>query len=804
MAEVAVIIEEQPDILEEQPQIPGAQPTVTEEPPQREPVWQKTACCLCYVNCGLEIATVGREIVKIKGDKSNPKSKGYLCQKPQRLNFYGNHADRLTTPLRRNANGVHEPIDWDTALGEIADRLRSVHNEYGGPAFAFYGGGGQGNHLGGAYFKSLFGALGASKYFSALSQEKTGDFWVNGKLFGNQSVHTSEDIEHCDLLVLLGCNPWQANGFQNARNEVNAFKKTTERRMIVIDPRRTEVADVADCHLALRPGTDAYLLAAIIKRIIERGDQDQAFLDQHTSGFDAVQAALLEIVSGTWIEHAGVSEAEVEHAVDLIVAAERMVVRVELGIQQGRNSTLNSYLEKLLYLVTGHFGRKGTNNLHTWIQPLFMDTSGQRSIVTGQEIIGGYLPPNRFADEILTDHPMRARVGWFESSNPANSAADTTRFKEAVSALELSVTIDVAFTETAALCDYVLPAASQYEKAEYVLFTLEWPTNYFHLRAPVFEPLAGSLPEPEIYRRLFEKMELLPEQALIDELTELAKTDRGALLHRAFEVFGERPELVAIAPMLLYLTLGQTLPEGLAGAAPLWVSCQRLVGSYSLQVQRAIGSTLTGVELANQLFDAIVASPTALAFTTHTYDEVWQLVKHGDSRVHLDVPELLAWIGRLDPILDQPDPQFPYVLVAGQRRGGNANQILRDPKWRKADFDGALGIHSSNLADLGGIDGGWLAVTSPVGRLICRVAVDDRLRLGVVTLPNGYGQNVPDGNGGRIVVGPQLNYLTSAQDCDPIAATPYHKNVAVHLSLPSDTEIMAAEQHSQRTTALAQ
>jgi anaerobic selenocysteine-containing dehydrogenase len=165
---------------------------------------------------------------------------------------------------------------------------------------------------------------------------------------------------------------------------------------------------------------------------------------------------------------------------------------------------------------------------------------------------------------------------------------------------------------------------------------------------------------------------------------------------------------------------------------------------------------------------------------------------------------LLAWLGRLDPTLDQPDPQFPYVLVAGQRRGGNANQILRDPKWRKADFDGALGIHSSNLADLGGIDGGWLAVTSPVGRLICRVAVDDRLRLGVVTLPNGYGQNVPDGNGGRIVVGPQLNYLTSAEDCDPIAATPYHKNVAVHLSLPSDTEIMAAEQHSQRTTALAQ
>ncbi len=769
----------------------------------RRTEWTSTACCLCYVNCGIDVAVDGREIVRVKGDKLNPKSQGYLCQKPQRLNFYVNHADRLTTPLRRNADGVHEPVGWDEALRDIARRVRDVHDVHGGVAFAFYGGGGQGNHLGGAYFKSLYGALGATKYFSALSQEKTGDFWVNGKLFGNQSVHTSEDIEHADLVVALGCNPWQANGFQNARNEINAFKKDPERRMIVIDPRRTEVADVADVHLALRPGTDAFLLSAIIKRIVERDGHDVAFLESHTSGFAAVWDTIRAVPVDDWIERAGVTIDDVERAVDLIVAADRMVVRVELGIQHGRHSTLNSYLEKLLYLVTGNFGRRGTNNVHTWLQPLFNDTTGQTSPVTGQEVIAGYLPPNRFADEVLTDHPERVRVGWFESSNPANSAADTARFEAAVAALDFSVAIDVAFTETAALCDYVLPASAQYEKAEYVLFTLEWPTNYFHLRAPLFEPLDGTLPEPEIYRRLFAEMGLLPEQDLLDELTELAATDRPALLARAFEVFAERPELVAIAPMLLYTTLGNTLPDGLAGAAPLWVSCHRLVGVYPTQVQRAIGSESTGTELAEELFDTIIGSTTAVAFTEHHYDEVWDLIRHDDRRVHLDIAEMLEWIDQLETRHPADDEDHPFILIAGQRRASNANQILRDPAWRKNDRDGALGIHPDDLADLGGSDDGWLAVSSAQGRLICRVVVDERLRRGTVTLPNGFGQNVPDGHGGRIVVGPRVNTLTNAQDCDPIAATPYHKNVPVALAVATVEERDAADAHSQRIEQLA-
>ena len=766
--------------------------------------WQSTACILCYVNCGLEVQTDGRAITRVRGDRANARSQGYLCQKAQRLSWYGDHADRLTTPLRRRADGTHEPIAWETALAEIAAKLNALRAEHGADAFAFYGGGGQGNHLGGAYFTALRGALGATKHFNALSQEKTGDFWVNGHLFGDQLCHTAEDIEHTELLVVLGCNPWMAHGFQAARNAVNEIKKTPGRRMIVIDPRRTEVAEVAELHLQLRPGTDAFLLAAMLAIILERGGEARAFLAEHTVGWEEVRSALARIASiDAWIAHAGLARADVDRAVDMILAAGSMVVRVELGIQQSRHSTLNSYLEKLLYLVTGNFGRRGCNGLHTWLQPLFRSSPGERSPVTGQEIIGGLLPTNRFADEVLTDDARRVRAVWVDSNNPANTAADTTRFEAAFRALELSVVVDVAYTETAALADYVLPASGQYEKWEGTLFTFEWPRNFFHLRAPLFDPLPGTLPEPEIYTRLLRAMGDLPPQGELAELVALAAENRGAMMKRAMQMFGENPKLVPIAPVLLYATLGPTLPEGAAAAAPLWAACHRTVMEHTGAVQRALDTALAPPALGEALFAEVLASRSGFVFTAHEYEEIFALVKHPDGKVRLAIPALLDWLGRLDPAAETDDPAYPFTLVAGQRRMHNANQIFRDPGWRKSDPDGALRVHPDDLAALGGRDGGWMAVATKTGRLVTRVEADASMRCGLVALPHGYGQSYPDGQGGRIVDGPRLNLITAHDDCDPIAATPYHKNVAVRLTPVVGAEADDAESRSRRVRALA-
>ena len=768
-----------------------------------EPRWNQTFCILCYVNCGLEVQTEGRKITRVRGDRANERSQGYLCQKPQRLQWYGEHADRLTTPLRRRSDGTHEPISWDAAFAEIAARLNAIHAEHGGEAFAFWGGGGQGNHLGGPYFLALYDLLGATKYFTALSQEKTGDFWVNGRLFGDQRCHTAEDVEHTDLLVVLGCNPWLSNGFQGARDEVNKIKKTPGRRMIVIDPRRTEVADIADLHLPLRPGTDAYLLAAILAIILKRGGEAAEFLSRHTVGWDDVRAVLASTPIEAWVAHSGIPLPDVERAVDMILEARSMVVRVELGIQQSRHSTLNSYLEKLLYLVTGNFGRPGTNGIHTWLLPLYRKSRGERSNVTGQKIIGGLLPTNRFADEVLSDDPRRVRALWVESSNPANTTADTPRFEAAVRALDLSVVVDVAYTETAALADYVLPAAAQYEKWETTVFSFEWPRNYFHLRTPLFEPLPGTLPEPEIYTRVVRAMGALPDDEALAELRALAAENRGEMMKRAGEMFAENPKLVPLAPVLLYLTLGPTLPDGAAAAAPLYAGCHETAMKHTAAVQRALETTAEPPVLGEMLFGKLLASRSGFVFTAHEYDEILQLVKHPDGKIHLAVPEMLDWLARLDPAAEQPDPAYPFTLIAGQRRMHNANQIFRTPAWRKTDPDGALRIHPDDIAALGGRDGGWMAVATRTGRIVCRVESDRSMRRGLVALPHGYGQSYPDGAGGRVIDGPRLNLITAHDDCDPIAATPYHKNVAVHLAPVVGPEAEAAEAAAARVRAVA-
>ncbi|WP_278258025.1 molybdopterin-dependent oxidoreductase [Nocardioides convexus] len=143
------------------------------------PAWQKTACILCECNCGLEVALDGRRLAKIRGDKEHPESQGYTCEKPLRLDYYQNGQHRLDTPMRRRPDGTYEPIGWATALDEIAARLSAVRAEHGGESIAFYGGGGQGNHLQGAHGRALMNALGVRLYSNALAQEKTGEAWVD-------------------------------------------------------------------------------------------------------------------------------------------------------------------------------------------------------------------------------------------------------------------------------------------------------------------------------------------------------------------------------------------------------------------------------------------------------------------------------------------------------------------------------------------------------------------------------------------------------------------------------------------------
>ena len=734
--------------------------------------WHKSACILCENNCGVQILVDGRRFAKIRGDKEHVATGGYTCNKALRLDHYQNGGERLTTPLRREPDGSFTPIDWDTAVREIAARLKEVREAHGGESIFFYGGGGQGNHLGGAYSGALMRALGARYRSNPLAQEKTGEGWVDAHLTGG---HTAGDFEHAEVSVFLGKNPWQSHGVPRARTVLKEISKDPDRSMIVIDPVRTETADLADIHLQLRPGTDAWCLLGILGVLVQEDLVDHAFLDARTTESESVLPHLADVDIAHCAEVCGLDEELLRTAARRIGTASSVSTYEDLGVQQGPNSTLVSYLNKLVWSLTGNFGKPGAMQPHSWITPLARyDTRVRRTPVTGARMPGGLVPCNVIAEEIRTEHPARFRAMVVESANPAHSLADSAAFREAMAALDLVVVIDVALTETGRQADYVLPASSQFEKWEATFFTFEFPRNTFHLRAPVLDPLPGTLPEPEIYARLIRELGAVPSSRLA-LLRAAARLGRTAY-KLAFTVLAAADrKTLAMAPHLLYETLGPTLPDGARSAAVLWALALRIAKEHPKAMRKA------GHPNADALFDAMLAGRSGVTFTEDEPEDAWEYVPHADHRIPLAIPELLDLLAALDespPV--HTTSEFPIVLAAGQRRAFTANTIFRDTAWRKRDLDGALRISPQDARRLDLSDGARARITTNRGTAQATVEVDDRLQPGHAALPNGFGLDLPSGEGTeRTGVAP--NTLTDLRRRDPIAGTPWHKHVPARI-----------------------
>lgn len=748
---------------------------------------EKTACILCSRNCGLTVSLEDGQFIRIRGDEDHPGSKGYLCQKAARLDHYQNHADRLQHPLKRLPDGSFVQVSWEEALTEIAAHLLAIRKQHGGDAFAFVGGGGQGNHLGGAYSRQLLAAMQSRYAYNALGQEKTGDFWVNGRLFGSQTCHTTEDVEHADYVLFIGCNPYQSHGIPNARDTLRDLKKDPQRTMVVIDPRRSETAKQADLHLQLKPGTDAFLLAALLAIIVREGLHDRAFLAARCTGFEAVEQELLAIPVEDYVQRADVPLADVERVARGFATARRACVRIDLGIQHTLHTTLNGYLEKLLYLITGNFGCQGGNNLHTHLLPLLGNTD-ERNIRKGRLLkrtahhrmhpIAGIYPPNLLPDEILHPGEDRVRAVVVDSANPLLTYADTAAYERAFQSLELLVVVDVAMTETARLAHYVLPAASQFEKWEATGFNLEFPENFFHLRHPLFKPLGEALPEPEIYTRLLEKMGAIPSGFPL--LSLIARLEPAGSAHLTYTgalaaTLAGHKAWIPYAASILYRTLGQTLADGAAAAAPILPLAMQYATQHYAAVKRA-GHSGHRLTLGSGLFDAILAGRSGIVLSRHEFVDTWSLVKNRDHRVHLAIPEMLEQLRALKTEI-LPGTDYPFVLMAGERRSYNANQIFRDPAWRKVDQEGAMRIHPDDANGLGLSSGARAICQSARGEIEVVIEVDDTVRRGMVTLPHGYGMRYQD----SLPLGPQINRLTSGEHCDPFSKTPFHKYVPIRL-----------------------
>jgi anaerobic selenocysteine-containing dehydrogenase len=735
--------------------------------------WQQTACILCECNCGIVVQLEDRRLAKIRGDKEHPASQGYTCNKALRLDHYQNNRARLTSPMRRRPDGSFEEIDWDTAIDEIAGAVKGIRDSYGGDKIFYYGGGGQGNHLGGAYSGAFLKAVGSRYRSNALAQEKTGEAWVDAHLTGG---HTRGEFEHAEVSVFVGKNPWMSQSFPRARTVLNEIAKDPQRSMIVIDPVLTDTAKMADFHLRVRPGTDAWCLAAMAAVLVQEGLCDEEFLAHHVNGADAVKALLRDVPVDEYAGRCGVDAQLLRAATRRIASADSVAVFEDLGIQQAPNSTLCSYLNKLLWILTGNFAKRGGQHLHSNFGPLFRHaTEVGRTPVTGAPILGGLIPSNVVPQEMLSDHPDRFRAMIVESSNPAHSLANSAGCREAFESLELMVVVDVAMTETARLAHYVLPAASQFEKPEATFFNLEFPHNTFHLRRPLLEPLPGTLPEPEIWARLVRALGVV-DDAELQPLRDAAKESRAAYAEAFMTAVSTNPVFGKVLPYVLYETLGPTLPDGLAGAAALWGLSQNVTLAYPDAVRRA------GHADGNALFDAILASPSGVTFTVHEYADDFTLIRHADHKIHLDMPQLLEEIRRLpDAPMQYTTPEFPIVLSAGERRPFTANDIFRDPSWRKRDAQGALRVSVEDAEQLGLVDGGRARITTAAGSAEASVEITETMLPGHASLPNGYGLDFVDDDGAIQVPGVAPNALTSTEWRDVYAGTPWHKHVPARL-----------------------
>jgi anaerobic selenocysteine-containing dehydrogenase len=743
--------------------------------------WAPTACILCECNCGIEVQLEGRTLRRIRGDKAHPGTQGYTCNKAMRLDRYQNGPHRLTSPMRRRPDGSYEEVGWETAIAEIAQRLRRVRDAHGGESILYYGGGGQGNHLGGSYSGAFLRALGARYRSSALAQEKTGEGWVEHSLYGQ---HTRGEFEHAEVAVFIGKNPWMSQSFPRARIVLRDIARDPARSMIVIDPVVTDTAALADFHLRVKPGTDAWCLSALVAVLVQEDLLDHEFLAARASGAEPVLEAFRAIDVARYAKHCGVDEALIRAAARRIASADSVAVFEDLGIQQGPNSTLCSYVNRMLWILTGNLGNPGGMHLHTAFVNLFRDRTVRRTPVTGERILAGLVPCNAIPDEILTDHPKRFRAMIVESANPAHSLADSRRFQEAFAALDFMLVIDVAMTETARCADYVLPAASQYEKVEATYFNFEFPDNTFHLRRRLLEPLEGTLPEPEIWARLVRALGVVDE-AELEPLRAAARDGREAYAIAFAQATTENPMLSSLAPYVLYETLGPTLPDGLQAAAAIWGLAHRCAMTYPDAVRRA------GHADGNALFDAILASPSGVTFTRDEYGDDLHRIVHPDRRIALALPEMLAELQALQPgPVRRTSAELPIVLSVGERRSFTANDIFRDPGWRKRDADGALRVSVQDAEGIGLADGGRARVTTERGSAVATVEVSDAMLAGHASLPNGFGLDFTDADGTTVVVGVAPNSLTASHWRDAFAGTPWHKHV------PARIEPVAASEPS--------
>lgn len=479
-------------------------------------------CHLCEAICGVEIRVRGSEIVSIRGDEQDPFSRGHICPKALGIKDVHEDPDRLRQPLRRTASGWQE-ISWDDALNEAAQRLVAIQREHGSEAVASYIGNPQVHNyaglLGGAKFLRT---LRSKNRFSATSVDQLPHHFAAYFLYGHQLMIPVPDIDRTQFFLVLGGNPVVSNGsLMTAPDVTRRLKDLRARggRLVVVDPRRTETAELADTHLFITPGSDALLLLSMLQVIFAEQLVAKGALDSIVDGVEDVRELSLPFTPEVTAKSTGLSPETVRGLARDFARASSAVCYGRMGVSTQQFGAVCQWLIQLLNILTGNLDRVGGA---MFTRPAFDILGlaagfGQRGSfnkrqtrVRGLPEFGSEFPVSALAEEILTPGKGQIRALVTSAGNPVISTPNGRQLERALAQLDFMVSVDFYLNETTRHAHLILPPTSGLERDHFdLIFNVLAVRNTVKYSKPLFEKPDGALHDWEIFDHLVERVETL-------------------------------------------------------------------------------------------------------------------------------------------------------------------------------------------------------------------------------------------------------------------------------------------------------
>ena len=480
------------------------------------PAEQKThyrACNLCEAICGLEIKTQGDQVLSIKGDKNDPLSRGYICPKGVAMQDIYSDPNRLRKPVKKHGDSWVE-ISWQEAFDSVAEKLVAVQEQHGQNAVAFFAGNPNVHNYGGMTHAGVLRKAVQSKiHFSATSLDQLPHHLTSYSLYGHQSLIPVPDIDHSHYMLIIGGNPLASNGSIMTSPDIPKRLKAIQQRggrFIVIDPRRTETAEIADQHLFIRPGTDAWLLMAMINTLFAEDLVKTGHLTDLLVGIDQVRSACESFTPELAEQYSGVAAEQIRQLARDMANTEGAVCYGRMGVSVQVYGTLCQWAIQMINILTHSLDVRGgmmaSSPAFGYIKP---GESGAghfaafHSRVSGLPEFSGELPASAMAEEILIEGEGQIRSLITIAGNPVLSAPNGNQMDKALAGLDFMVSIDFYINETTQHADIILPPTSALEHDHYdIAFHRFAIHNTARFNQAVFEPAQDSKHDWEIFNQL--------------------------------------------------------------------------------------------------------------------------------------------------------------------------------------------------------------------------------------------------------------------------------------------------------------